>query len=226
METFENLDNMYVESVSNSWLDLIKEELDNSNDQIFSRSRCDIDTDPNIIVLSDINETQDITLFEYQISVINFLKTNAPKLCDPNALTNFNDKLEWILKCSKFLAKKTNLNLILHKNTSFDTQNIPRSSYKFCNYNYQCEYNYNIKKHSGCYAQHYVHNLVYADLLSLKLILNKYENSINEKLINETQTTLNTISFVINHMYEELKNSGLNHINRTPKNKKNKKTKN
>lgn len=80
---------------------------------------------------------------------------------------------------------------------------IPRSSYKFCGYNYECGFNYNLKK-KGCFAQHYVHNMIYADVDATIKYLEKHKNSNN--FVSEVKKSLNTISYVINHMYEEFKN--------------------
>ena len=90
--------------------------------------------------------------------------------------------------------------------------------------------NYNIKKHCGCYARHFVHNLVNADIVALLEYINMNKTNFSPIIIGEIRKSINTISFVIGHMYEELKNaqtfnffnSKNNHIERNPK-KKNKK---
>jgi len=61
-----------------------------------------------------------------------------------------------------------------------------------------------------CYAQHYVFNLVYLDILDILCYISEtYSNNLNnsENLhlnLNEIKTSINTITYVINHMFEEL----------------------
>uniref|UniRef100_A0A6C0EES4 Uncharacterized protein n=1 Tax=viral metagenome TaxID=1070528 RepID=A0A6C0EES4_9ZZZZ len=87
---------------------------------------------------------------------------------------------------------------------------IARCSYKFCSYKEKCSYNYNLKSKNLCYQDHYVHNMVSADLkILLKYIDDKYNNS---KIILHTKEilkTINTLSFVISHMECELKSKCL-----------------
>jgi len=82
---------------------------------------------------------------------------------------------------------------------------ITRCSYKFCSYQDGCSYNYNLKTKNLCYQDHYVHNMVSADLRILLNYIKKYEN---EKIIShnkEILKTINTLSFVIGHMENELR---------------------
>jgi hypothetical protein len=84
--------------------------------------------------------------------------------------------------------------------------NISRCSYKFCSYQYNCSYNYNSKTKSLCYQDHYVHNMVSADLkILIEYVKQKYEKN-NLFLHNkEIIKTINTLNFVIGHMETELK---------------------
>ena len=52
--------------------------------------------------------------------------------------------------------------LVLDKKNYLD-DNVSRCSYKFCNYKDSCAYNYN-KSKNLCYQDHYVHNMVCADI--------------------------------------------------------------
>ena len=83
---------------------------------------------------------------------------------------------------------------------------ISRCSYKFCSYQDNCTYNYNLKTKSLCYQDHYVHNMVSTDLkILLDYIKQKYETT---KIIlhnKEILKTINTLSFVIGHMELELR---------------------
>jgi hypothetical protein len=83
---------------------------------------------------------------------------------------------------------------------------ITRSSYKFCSYKDNCTYNYNLKDKNMCYQNHYVHNMVSADLkILIKYIVNKYTVETNISHNKDILKTINTLSFVINHMESELK---------------------
>ena len=87
-----------------------------------------------------------------------------------------------------------------------DVNIITRCSYKFCSYKYNCTYNYNSNIKNLCYQNHYVHNMVSADLkILIKYINNKYK--LNTIILHNKDIlkTINTLSFVINHMESELK---------------------
>ena len=79
-------------------------------------------------------------------------------------------------------------------------KSINRSSYKFCNFKDECKYNYT-PGHNGCYAHHYVHNMVTADIVSLLAFIET-----GGKRNNEIIKCCNTLSYVIKHMYDELYN--------------------
>ena len=83
---------------------------------------------------------------------------------------------------------------------------ISRCSYKFCSYQDSCTYNYNLKTKSLCYQDHYVHNMVSADLrILLEYIKQKYEKTKVVAHNKEILKTINTLSFVIGHMEIELR---------------------
>jgi len=83
---------------------------------------------------------------------------------------------------------------------------ISRCSYKFCSYQDSCTYNYNLKTKSLCYQDHYVHNMVSADLrILLEYIKQKYEKTKIVLHNKEILKTINTLSFVIGHMELELR---------------------
>ncbi len=83
---------------------------------------------------------------------------------------------------------------------------IQRCSYKFCSYQDNCVYNYNLKIKKLCYQDHYVHNMVSSDIINvINYINNKYKDA-NIILHNkEILKTINTLSFVIGHMEQELR---------------------
>ncbi len=72
--------------------------------------------------------------------------------------------LRWIMTASSYFTNI--LKLAKYTHTIINKNIIPRSSYKFCFHNYECKYNYN-SKCKGCYAQHFPHNMVYADIYAL-----------------------------------------------------------
>lgn len=227
--------NLYIddessESPSISWANMAEEELGASytkksfTDKILTKSSNNLNneelkiTDIDKIILLQYDELTDIELLGYQTYIIGYLKKDIKNIFEEidSKISIFMMKLEWLMNGSKYLSDKLKLPFYKHKDNEIKKDMIPRSSYKFCNHNYECEYNYNILKYNGCYAQHYVHNLVYADIKAIKeYINNKTENN---NMIEEIKKSINTISFVINHMYEELKNvsaHGKCHVGRT-----------
>jgi len=117
-----------------------------------------------------------------------------------NILLNLSETLRIRIKQKEIIHEK----IIDESNpTKF---NISRCSYKFCSYQDNCSYNYNSKTKSLCYQDHYVHNMVSADLkILIEYIKQKNENN-NLILHNkEILKTINTLSFVIGHMETELR---------------------
>ena len=106
--------------------------------------------------------------------------------------------IEHIHSISKYFEKKMNLPKIHYKS---EKKSIKRSSYKFCNFKDECKYNYT-KGTKGCYAHHYVHNMVSADIASLLVFIRKNGKKNNNEIIK----CCNTLSYVIKHMYNELYN--------------------
>jgi len=218
-----------------SWVDSVEKELSSSIDtKIFTcentnnnnNKSIDIDT----IIHKEVCDLTDLNVLEYQTLIINYLRKKMKQINETEKI-NINDilsKLNWLLDTSKYLSNKLGLLTFQHKETSLNI--LARSSYKFCTFNFECQYNYNIKKHCGCFARHYVHNLVNADLEALINYIGFNKNKLEETIITEIKKSINTISFVIGHMYDELQNAEKHnffnttnsHIERTPKKKKNK----
>ena len=132
------------------------------------------------------------------------------KLLSKYSLQTNDLDINFVIKClkicfelSEILRKKINQKQI----KIINSKTIQRCSYKFCNFKENCNYNYNKKKNSYCYQDHYVHNMVSHDLF----VLIKYLTDDNFKDINKNESlkeilkSINTISFVINHMESELK---------------------
>ena len=113
--------------------------------------------------------------------------------------------IEILIQISKLLMVRLELPCVNHKSKNYSTY-IPRCSYKFCNFKEECFYNYNSKTKNVCYQDHYVHNMVNADLITLKDYI-EIKFTDNKLVIpnKEILKTINTLCYVIEHMYSELK---------------------
>lgn len=141
------------------------------------------------------------------------------KLISKYSLQNNKLEFEFIITCLKYLLSLSeilrnrlhqqpiNMNKYMKNNISSVNNNITRCSYKFCNYKEECAYNYNIgKKTNQCYQDHYVHNMVSHDVLSLiGYIESNYKTNSLILHNKEILKTVNTLSFVIGHMEGELR---------------------
>jgi len=226
---------IYVETSENdlqcssySWASKIENELKDSEDipltgscssSISKINNSDSETeydklsDIHDILQIDTSTEDDLTLLNYQTILTNHLR-KIIKIYVEKALQNkdvkdfdfssYLDKLSWIINVSSLFIKKLNLPKIEH--TYYRSRTIPRSSYKFCNYGHDCEYNYNHTKYKGCFAQHYVHNYVCADTNALyHYIVNMKKDGVDNQKLMEIDKCMNTISYVISHMRDELK---------------------
>jgi hypothetical protein len=112
--------------------------------------------------------------------------------------------LNWLLNSAVFLAERLNLQPQYHNITNLvGIQNIPRCSYKFCSFKENCTYNYD-KNKNGCYSDHYVYNMLTADIkIIIDYILANYSKEDNMTYNKELLKCINTLNFVIKHMYDE-----------------------
>lgn len=116
----------------------------------------------------------------------------------------FIKSIKLIFKISEILRERINQESIIHKNKNFNSY-IPRCSYKFCSFKDNCYYNYNLKNKNVCYQDHFVHNMVSADLVILEEYINfKFDDKNIITPNKEILKTINTLSFVISHMQHEL----------------------
>jgi hypothetical protein len=158
-----------------------------------------------IVLITDFKKYDDLELLEKEALIIiyinRFLLKNKLKEAEKQFFINL---FVWIKNLSEYFTLKLNLIPIVHSKRFKDEYLINRCSYKFCNYKDNCEYNYT-KNTKKCNLDHYVHNMVYADCDSL---INYLINNDLEKVdhYNEMMKCINTLMFVINHMYNELKN--------------------
>ena len=154
----------------------------------------------NEILNIEICKLNIVKILEYQYVITKHLKNNLKNINDfKNELIK---KLEWLIKSCIYMKEKYNLpDIVNTKNT--DTRIIPRSSYKFCKYNFRCKYL--VKNNlitNSCFDQHIVYNYLVIDLDHLFNYINL--NTVYN--IDEIQKCINTIYYVINHIKEELEN--------------------
>lgn len=221
-----DMQDIYV-NTQNSWFELVEDELKESiDDKVLSgSSEVSIENAEDIICL-DYEECSDLQILQYETCVATYLRNQFKNITEEDML----HKLKWLLNVTKYLSKKigSDMDRVEKGKNKYDknTSKIIRSSYTFCDFNHKCEYNYSVNKNKGCYAQHFVHNIIYHDIQSIIKYLEN-TNGATDSDKNEIRKSINTISYVMNHMYDELKESGI-HANRflvksKKRNKKNKK---
>lgn len=132
------------------------------------------------------------------------------KLLSKYALQTNNLDYNFVIKCLKIcfqLSEILRIKLNQKQIKISNKKNIQRCSYKFCNFKENCNYNYSKKKNNYCYQDHYVHNMVSHDLLILIYYIedDSFENINKNESLKEILKSINTLSFVINHMDSELK---------------------
>jgi len=218
-------------SILNSWADIVNNELGDSfvDKQMSLVAENNVDKNIHIsigeILAIDITKITEIQLMEYQNYLTSQLRKYFKQCLDKNEIIDYDlhlPRIYWISEVSKYFSNKYNLKLSFHKvKVTVDLKSIPRSSYKFCEYGNECTANYNLDSNEKCNSQHFVHNILYADIISLYnyLLIGKTANIVLD--INEILKSINTISFVINHMYEELGLLSLYNPNKTIQIKKN-----
>ena len=164
----------------------------------------------NKLLVEEFKKNNSLSILQKELEII--------KLLTKYTLQNKNINYEFFLNCLDILLNlsETLRIRIGQKEINHDKQNeqkqvikddliISRCSYKFCSYQDNCSYNYNPKTKSLCYQDHYVHNMVSADLKILINYINLKNISFNASLNKEILKTINTLSFVIGHMELELR---------------------
>ena len=157
----------------------------------------------SIVLINDFKKYSTLNILKKQDLLSSYLSKSIQN-------TNINmdfliEILNWLMETSKELNNRIGLKLYTHSDTLIKQDKVIRSSYKFCNFKHNCSYNYDNKK-KGCYADHYVHNMVYADVHALIKCISKFYTEADVIQNKEIVKCINTISFVIRHMYEELHN--------------------
>jgi hypothetical protein len=202
------LENKYKSSCKLSLNEILNTTVENKTSDIFNFS---VENEAinnkmkEILLISDFKSINDLDILEKEALIIiyinRFLLKNKLKETEKQF---FIDLFNWIKNTSKYFTDKLGLLEITHSKRFKEDYLINRCSYKFCNYKDNCEFNYD-KKGKKCNSDHYVHNMVFADCDSL---INYLINNDLEKVDhhNEMMKCINTLMFVINHMYNELKN--------------------
>jgi len=224
-------------NMTSSWANIVDAELSKSiTDKLLTNSGTKIEStkekyvDPeksekllsmSEIISLDYKSLTDVVLSEYQYYVAKHLNKYV-KNCNDNEETFDYDlhlhKIVWLYDVSKYLSEKFGQKIKLNKQNNKHKNQISRSSYKFCKSNYECNYYYGVTRNNrGCYDQHFVHNLIYADIVSLYNYLVDNKNEGKQNNFDEIVKCFNTITFVLNHMYEELKNAEYYGIKRVVK---------
>lgn len=161
------------------------------------------------ILEADYRDFNILHLICKQNNVANhLLKTFRSSKSEDISWEKFRPGLLWILDTSKHIISKTSL--IIHH---FGTDKIYRSSYKFCNKKEECEALYcqfinneHRQSYAKCSGDHYVHYKLISDLTCLIKVLDERNG---DMISNDLRICLDTINFVINHMYQELNNVNL-----------------
>lgn len=151
------------------------------------------------IIKLKYNNYNPLEILSLQIKIISYL-LNYYKMCKLDDLNIYTKYLSWIHETSEHLC-----NLITQPVNKNKTNLLMRSSYKFCNKKCDCQSQYGFlfnKKPRNCINDHYVHNKIVSDIDNL---LNYIKNSTNNSTLDiELRKGLETINYVINHMYQEL----------------------
>jgi hypothetical protein len=156
-----------------------------------------IEIDYEKIIENNMEKNSDIEILDVLTIISKFVKNKIINNNDTK-LENYNNYFLWIQNCLKILALRNKQNI---EDFDIDKKKLFRNSYKFCIYSHNCKYAYSIKH--KCYSQHFVYNLIYQDITRIIEYINhnKTNNDIDFKSI---QISINTITFVITHIYEEI----------------------
>lgn len=200
----------------NEYINLLKVTIQSNDDDLLQNKVEQIESDylAKLKVLEvECNDLSSIELYSKKNSLEILQKElDVIKLLTKYSLQNntlefnfFIASLKFLYGLSEILRIRIGQKEIVHDSKNINAS-ISRCSYKFCNYKDACVYNYNPKNKSQCYQDHYVHRMVSADLMVLiDYITSKFENQHQIIPNKEILKSINTLSFVINHMESELK---------------------
>jgi hypothetical protein len=158
-----------------------------------------IEMNTDEIIKLKYNNYNPLEILSLQIKIISYL-LNYYKMCKLDDINIYIKYLSWIHETSEHLC-----NSITQPVNKNKTNLLMRSSYKFCNKKCDCQSQYGFlfnKKSRNCINDHYVHNKIVSDIDNL---LNYIKNSNNNSTLDiELRKGLETLNYVINHMYQEL----------------------
>jgi len=158
-----------------------------------------IEMNTDEIIKLKYNNYNPLEILSLQIKIISYL-LNYYKMCKLDDINIYIKYLSWIHETSEHLC-----NSITQPVNKNKTNLLMRSSYKFCNKKCDCQSQYGFlfnKKSRNCINDHYVHNKIVSDIDNL---LNYIKNSNNNLVLDvELRKGLETLNYVINHMYQEL----------------------
>jgi len=158
----------------------------------------------NVDNIEIVKKENSLKILQKELDVIRLLTKYSLQNNQLN-YTFFMNALKLLYNLSESLRNRIGQKEILIEKKNYTDDNISRCSYKFCNFKDSCNYNYN-KTKNLCYQDHYVHNMVSADLkVLMDYIEQKYGNDQVVAHNKEILKTINTLAFVINHMESELK---------------------
>lgn len=162
--------------------------------------------------LNKFTELSNIGILKEELNIIKILVKYTLQNKSLNCL--FYEKcLTLLFELSELLRIRYNQTPFEHNanyrkksNTNYkDCQGIYRSSYKFCLNTHNCVAYYS--KNKICQYDHFVHNLLSADITSLLSFIKK--NYVVGNTIMHSKDILksiNTLNYVVEHMYTELLN--------------------
>jgi hypothetical protein len=158
----------------------------------------------NIDNIEIVKKENSLKILQKELDVIRLLTKYSLQNNQLN-YTFFMNALKLLYNLSESLRNRIGQKEISIEKKNYTDDNISRCSYKFCNFKDSCNYNYN-KSKNLCYQDHYVHNMVSADLkVLMDYIEQKYGSDQVVAHNKEILKTINTLAFVINHMESELK---------------------
>jgi hypothetical protein len=158
----------------------------------------------NVDNIEIVKKENSLKILQKELDVIRLLTKYSLQNNQLN-YTFFMNALKLLYNLSESLRNRIGQKEISIEKKNYTDDNISRCSYKFCNFKDSCNYNYN-KSKNLCYQDHYVHNMVSADLkVLMDYIEQKYGNDQVVAHNKEILKTINTLAFVINHMESELK---------------------
>jgi hypothetical protein len=183
-------------------------------DLSFLSETFDIDLDIKLNEIELLNKSlHAIKLLKYEIILSN-KKNNLQTISSEYMISNTFDKiLLWLLKALEHLNTiKNNININININKNINIKNnknlklknklkITRNSYKFCEFGKKCKF---ILNNKICFSHHFVYDLVLSDICSV--IKHLEQNKKTDYKIIDIIKSIDTIQYVLNHMYDELMN--------------------